>query len=215
MAITSCSGDDSASPGPSRQASHKQQAPEQSAPAASDALSNDDLRRMLPTTAELPVGWQASGSNSVGWRDAGASGAFTPCSKSAQELAGRHGFGSLVHDSPGNGADGIDLRLSVPESPDTRDGPAPKAEAVNLVEENLTVHRRVYDCYNLKNASIGDSSIVFTTERFTHIIMRVGPVEVAINGVLDGRPTAEEWARVMAERVRAVLDGKKPTARIN
>ncbi|MFB8000198.1 hypothetical protein ACFC4G_46470 [Streptomyces sp. NPDC056002] len=174
---------------------------------------------MLPTTAELPVGWKLSGSNSVGWRDGDTSEEFAkylPCSATAQESAERHGYGSVVVDSPGNGGEGIDLRLSVPRSPDTYDdGPAPKAEAVTLVEENLTLYRKMYDCYTPKSASIGDSSIVFTTERFTHIIMRVGPVEVAINGVPDGRPTAEEWARVMAERVRAVLDGKKPTARVD
>ncbi|MGY3061907.1 hypothetical protein ACVWZD_006205 [Streptomyces sp. TE3672] len=183
-AVTSCSGDDSASPEPSRQASRKQ-TPEQSAQAASDAPSNDDLRRVLPTTAELPAGWKRTDSKSVGWRDAATSEEFAkylPCAATAQESAERHGYGSIVFDAPGNGGnggDGIDLTLSVPRSPGTLDGPAPKAEAVSLVEENLTLYRKLYDCYNPKNAGIGDSSIVFTTERFTHIIMRVGPVEVA------------------------------------
>ncbi|MEU9464770.1 hypothetical protein [Streptomyces sp. NPDC048312] len=168
-------------------------------------------------TAELPAGRKRTDSKSVGWRDAATSEEFAkylPCAATAQESAERHGYGSIVFDAPGNGGDGIDLTLSVPRSPGTLDGPAPKAEAVSPVEENLTLYRKLYDCYNPKNAGIGDSSIVFTTERFTHIIMRVGPVEVAVNGVPDGRPTAEEWARVMAERVRAAVDGKKPTARV-
>ncbi|MCX4399177.1 hypothetical protein [Streptomyces sp. NBC_01767] len=137
---------------------------------------------MLPTTAELPAGWKRTDSKSVGWRDAATSEEFAkylPCSATAQESAERHGYGSIVFDAPGNGGDGIDLTLSVPRSPGPLDGPAPKAEAASLVEENLTLYRKLYDCYNPKNAGIGDSSIVFTTERFTHIIMRVGPVEVA------------------------------------
>ncbi|MFG3016195.1 hypothetical protein ACGFZB_38295 [Streptomyces cinerochromogenes] len=222
VAVTSCSdGDDTGSstpPAPSERATGGQP-PEQSPSAGNGLPTEDDLGRMLPAAAELPTGWKLSGEQSVGWRDGAAvQRAAEPlhCGAMPQEAAERHGLGHMQFNTPGNEdqGDGVFLQVNVPTGADGFGVSSSSTEAVEMIEENLTLDRKLYKCFSPEAADVGDAALVFNTGLSTNIIMRVGPVEVTVYAPLDGRPTAQEWANVMEQRVRAVLDGKAPTARV-
>lgn len=83
-----------------------------------------------------------------------------------------------------------------------------------MIEENLTLGRKLYKCFGPEAVGVGDAALLFNTTLSTNIIMRVGRVEVTVYAPLNGQPTAQEWAHVMEQRVRAALDGKGPTARV-
>ncbi|MFE7423973.1 hypothetical protein [Streptomyces sp. NPDC057545] len=223
VSVASCSGNDGAAPsGPSQWATDDQggQSPDEPASAGNGVPGNDDLERMLPAVTELPAGWKPSGSDSVGWRDVGdgqIEAHALECGALPQEAAERHSFGNMQQLVAGNESqgEGVSLTAYVPTGPDENSVASSSDEAVDMIEANLTLSReKLYKCFAPKEAGVGDTSIVFKTEQFMHILMRVGPVQVVVDAPADGRPTAEEWARVMEQRVRAVLDGQAPTSRV-
>ncbi|MFK0259635.1 hypothetical protein [Streptomyces sp. NPDC090445] len=174
----------------------------------------------MPKAEDLPDGWRKSGEDFVGWKDAAAAiEAAGPmaCGATQQEAAKRYGSVYMVANSPGNGAqDGADFTLQV-----LMDSTRPSAnrtaqERVELVERNMTAGLELWDCFGPAKSGIGDGSLSFANKRFANVVMRVGPVEVLIHTPLDGAgPTAEAWARVLEQRIRSVMSGHTPTARIS
>ncbi|MEU3664644.1 hypothetical protein AB0E77_33690 [Streptomyces sp. NPDC032940] len=154
----------------------------------------------------------------MGWRDtADAIDAAGPlaCGAMPQEGAESHGMAYGQISSVGNEdqGDGAHFQLAV-LGPQGGSEPASKAEATELVKENLAHDQELYDCFDPKPSGMGDDGLTFSSERFTHIVMGVGPVEVFVHTPLGGDgPTAHEWARVLERRIRAVLERRAPTAR--
>ncbi|MFD3485316.1 hypothetical protein [Streptomyces sp. NPDC058665] len=217
--VTACSDGGNAEPSQQVDDDQGEQTPEQPAPSGNGLPTSDEVTRMLPTTEELPVDWKLSGADSVGWRDAAdaqnAAGALE-CGAMPQEAAEGHGFGIMGMVSAGNEdkGDGAHFELNVPTGEDGFGPSSSVAEATKMVEENLALNQKLYDCWDPKPAGVGGNGLTFNTQRFTHIFARVGPVEVTVHAPVDGKPTAQEWARVLEQRVRAVLEGKTPTARV-
>ncbi|MER5301131.1 hypothetical protein ABT039_16890 [Streptomyces lasiicapitis] len=67
----------------------------------------------------------------------------------------------------------------------------------------------------LADAGAGDESLSFTSERFAHVVFRVGGIEAQVHTPEEGAsPSAEAWADVLERRIRSVMTGEQPTARI-
>ncbi|MFE4632643.1 hypothetical protein ACFRJ1_04575 [Streptomyces sp. NPDC056773] len=78
-------------------------------------------------------------------------------------------------------------------------------------EQNPTLGRRLLWCRSLQDAGVGDESLSFTSERFAHVVLRVGGIEAQMHTPKDGAsPSAEAWAGVMERRIRSVLAGEQP-----
>lgn len=219
--VTACSDGGDADPSaPAQQGDDNagERTPERPTLSGNGLPSSDEVEEMLPTTEELPADWKLSGADSVGWRDAAdaqnAAGVLE-CGAMPQEAVEGHGFGTAAIVSAGNEnkGDGAHFELNVPTGDDGFETSSSVAEATRMVEENLALNQKLYDCWDPKPADIGDNGMTFDTQRFTHIFVRVGPVQVVVHAPVDGKPTADEWARVLERRVRAVLDGRTPTAR--
>lgn len=161
---------------------------------------------MLPTAEELPAGWRLSGEKSVGWRDAAPAiddGGLLTCGALPQEAAERYSGAYQLILSVGNesGGDGAHFRLARNEE--------------EQAKRNLGLVRKLLNCWNPKDSGVGDESLSFTTERFAHVVLRVGGIEAQIHTPKEGAsPSAEAWADVMERRIRSVLAGEQPTARI-
>ncbi|UQX04504.1 hypothetical protein [Streptomyces sp. RerS4] len=161
---------------------------------------------MMPTAEELPAGWRLSGEDSVGWRDAAPAiddGGLLTCGALPQEAAERSSGPYQLVLSVGNegGGDGAHFRLSLNNE--------------EQAKRNLGLVRKLLNCWNPKDAGVGDESLSFTAERFTHVVLRVGGIEAQIDTPKEGAsPSAEAWADVMARRIRSVLAGDHPTARV-
>ncbi|MFD5897102.1 hypothetical protein [Streptomyces sp. NPDC060366] len=219
--VAACSDGGNAEPSaPSQEMDDHQgeQTPELVTPSGNGLPSSDEVNSMLPTAEELPAGWKLSGADSVGWRDAAeaqnAAGPFG-CGASPLEAAE---VGLRIEDaiSAGNEdkGDGAFFQLNVPTGEDGIEPPSSVAEATRMIEENLPLKQKLYACWGPKPAADdGGNGLTFDTQRFTHIFVPVGPVEVVVHAPVDGKPTAQEWASVLEQRVRAVLEGSTPTAR--
>ncbi|PWK66705.1 hypothetical protein BCL76_110191 [Streptomyces sp. CG 926] len=161
---------------------------------------------MMPTADELPTGWKLGGAKSSGWRDAAPAideGGLLTCGAQPLEAAERRSGPYQLVLSAGNegGGDGAGFTLGQNNEQQAR--------------QNLALTRKLLNCRQPRNAGIGDESLVFTTERFTHVMLRVGGIESRIHAPKEGQsPSAEAWAKVMEQRIRSVLAGEQPTARI-
>ncbi|MEU6328164.1 hypothetical protein ABZ851_12910 [Streptomyces sp. NPDC047049] len=201
--------------------------PAHSSPAPADPLlddgvpTSDGLIAALPKKGELPAGWVKSGEHSVGWRDAadavkeGEDAAA--CGATALEATDLNGSEDLVGSSVGNEdkGDGADFSLKVLMDSDNLDAELTEPDRVKLVTENMTRARALWSCFSPEESGIGDDSLSYDTDRFTNVRMQVGPVEVFVHTPRSGdSPSAEDWARVLEQRIRSVLAGQAPTARI-
>ncbi|MEU8764622.1 hypothetical protein [Streptomyces sp. NPDC048659] len=201
-------------------------APAQSSFAPADPLldggvpTSDGLVAAMPKADELPTGWVKSGETSVGWRDAADSIAEgedgTECGATALEKD-LNGSEYIVSFSVGNEAkgDGADISLKVLMDSDNLDADLTQQDRVALVAHNMKRARALWSCFSPKESGIGDDSLSYDTERFANVRMQIGPVEVFVHTPRSGdSPSAQDWARVLEQRIRSVLAGQAPTARI-
>ncbi|MFB6508003.1 MULTISPECIES: hypothetical protein [unclassified Streptomyces] len=133
-----------------------------------------------------------------------------------QEAAESNGSAYGIDLSVGNEGqgDGANFHLGVLTDYEGMNKTLTEEERVAFVQENLELSRALLSCYNPTDSGIGDGSLSFNSERFAHVIMRVGAVQVSVNAPRDGKsPTAESWARVLEQRIRSVMAGNVPTAR--
>ncbi|MFG3532444.1 hypothetical protein ACGF8B_37860 [Streptomyces sp. NPDC047917] len=182
--------------------------------------TSDGLIAALPKKGELPAGWVKSGEHSVGWRDAADAikegEDATACGATALE-ADLNGSERLVASSVGNEGkgDGADFSLKVLMDSGNLDAELTEPDRVELVTENMTRARDLWSCFSPEESGIGDDSLSYDTDRFANIRIQVGPVEVFVHTPRSGdSPSAEDWARVLEQRIRSVLAGQAPTARI-
>ncbi|MFF5473646.1 hypothetical protein [Streptomyces achromogenes] len=111
--------------------------------------------------------------------------------------------------------DGAHFSLEVLADSDSPVAELTGADRVRLVTENMTRARDFWSCFPPKESGIGDDSLSYDTDRFANVPMGVGPVEVFVHTPRSGdSPSAEDWARVRERRIRSVLAGQTPTARI-
>ncbi|MEU5080745.1 MULTISPECIES: hypothetical protein [Streptomyces] len=227
----SCSdsgGDQKAAPVKrSEEAANASPAPAHSSPAPADPLlddgvpTSDGLSAALPKKEELPAGWVKSGENSVGWRDAADAVMegedATACGATGLQAADLNGSDHGVISSVGNEdkGDGAHFSLTVLMDSDNLGAELTGPDRVELVTENMTRARDFWSCFSPGESGIGDDSLSYDTDRFANVHMRVGPVEVFVHTPRSGdSPSAEDWARVLEQRIRSVLAGQAPTARI-
>lgn len=203
--LASCSdGEGQRAEGPSRKSASAASTP--AVKPSTQPSAGDRLDQMMPTAEELPAGWRFSGEKSVGWRDAAPAiddGGLLTCGALPQEAAERSSGTYQLIKSVGNesGGDGAHFRLG--------------RNNEEQAKRNLGLVRKLLKCWNPKDAGVGDESLSFTTERFAHVVLRVDGIEAQIHTPKKGAsPSAEAWADVMARRIRSVLAGEQPTARI-
>ncbi|MFD5067582.1 hypothetical protein ACFWNC_06495 [Streptomyces sp. NPDC058369] len=201
--------------------------PAHPSPAPADPLldhgvpTSDGLIAALPKKEELPAGWVKSGEDSVGWRDAADAikegEDATACGAAALEVD-FNGTDYMVGSSVGNEdkGDGADYTLKVlMDDSDNPDAKLTESDRAELVTEDMTQARDLWSCFSPEEPGIGDDSLSYGTDRFANVRMQVGPVEVFVHTPRSGdSPSAEDWARVLEQRIRSVLAGQVPTARI-
>ncbi|MEU7559606.1 hypothetical protein [Streptomyces eurythermus] len=220
-------GQSTASQERSEETTHASPTPAHSSPAPADPLLDDGvptgggLSAALPEKGELPAGWVRSGEDSVGWRDAADAVMegedATACGATGLQAAELNGSDHGVISSVGNEdkGDGADSSLKVLMDSDNLGAELTGPDRVELVTENMTRARDFWSCFSPEESGIGDDSLSYDTDRFASVHMRVGPVEVFVQTPRSGdSPSAEDWARVLEQRIRSVLAGRAPTARI-
>ncbi|MFI6288357.1 hypothetical protein ACIBCM_27025 [Streptomyces sp. NPDC051018] len=226
VAVSGCS-DDTASPDrrPSASAtvSESTPAPSESGSLVIDGLvTREGIKAAWPKAGDLPPGWGSSQETDRLWRDeidaakelhAGA------CGGKPQDIIYFNDTEYGLYDSAvsPDGSLGATLEIDVVDAPKEGpdDGEVSTLARARLAAENVENTPRNLDCYESSEAAIGDAAVILRSERFAHVKAHVGPVQIRVTAPRDKRsPSAEDWARMLVDRVRAVAEGTRPTARV-
>ncbi|MFD9248100.1 hypothetical protein ACFV0D_40555 [Streptomyces sp. NPDC059556] len=204
------------SPGALTPRSPSSEAPETEPQNAEGILNPGGIEQALPRADELPAGWKLERDDFNPW----PGGDIAPIAagpnlcedwqKATEPVDTEYGKISSV----GNGtSEGAVFNIDVVGS--TGRGEATLPERIENAKRNSDLRRSLYACVDPKELSgVGDDALSFENQGLAHVIMRVGSVEVVVSTPVAQRPNAEAWARVMDQRIRSVMTGKAPTARI-
>ncbi|MFD8947431.1 hypothetical protein ACFV0B_01040 [Streptomyces xanthophaeus] len=203
------------SPGAPTHRSPSSEAPQTEPRNADGILDPGGIEQALPRADELPAGWKLEGDGFHPWPGgdiAPLAARSTLCEdwqKATEPVDTEYGKISSV----GNGSsEGAVFNIDVVGSAGR--GQATLPERIRNAERNSELRRSLYACVGPKELSgVGDDALSFENQGLAHVIMRVGSVEVVVSTPVVQRPNAEEWARVMDQRIRSVMTGKTPTAR--
>ncbi|WP_405015907.1 hypothetical protein OHV05_01440 [Kitasatospora sp. NBC_00070] len=180
-------------------------------------LSPDGIDKALPVADELPAGWKVGGSDFNAWPagdNALAASVWTLCQdwKTAPSLIDtEYGKTAAIGTATDEGAS---FKLMVVGA--EGNGDPTLSERIQNAKKNSETRHSLYSCVKTKELQgVGDEALSFESRNFDVVIMRVGAVEATVTTPLHGNsPKAADWARVLDQRIRSVMAGKAPTARI-
>lgn len=182
---------------------------------ADGILNPDGIEQVLPRADELPAGWKHEQDGFKPWPGgeiAPIAAGSTLCEdwQKAKLVGTEYGKIILV----GNGInEGAVFNIDVVGSAGR--GEATLPERIQNAKKNSELRPFLYACVDPKELpGVGDDALGFESQGLAHVIMRVGSVEVVVSTPVAQGPNAEAWARVMDQRIRSVMAGKAPTARV-